>query len=158
MPKDTTAPFGSIVHYRLRFAWRKLVQQGKFSRSRPLYPRFHFWSHDLSPPRCPPFLEAGTWDLLWLYKSQRKASERREDWGGSKAKKKTQGRNRGPSKKKTEQKYRVKRHKFTERRREKGGATHRRISLVIVFVPAEKEEPEVNKKLRESQHIHYLLS
>jgi hypothetical protein len=30
-------------------------------------------AHDLSPPRCPPFLEAGTQDLLWLYKSQRKA-------------------------------------------------------------------------------------
>jgi len=157
MPKDTTAPFGSIVHYRLRFAWRKPVQQGKFSRSRPLYPQFHFWSHDLSPPQCPPFLEAGTWDLLWLYKSQRKASERREDWGGLKAKKKHRDETGGRAKK-TEQKYRVKKHKFTERRREKGGATHRRISLVIVFVPAEKEEPEVSKKLRESQHIHYLLS
>jgi len=39
-----------------------------------------------------------------------------------------------------------------------GGATQRRISLAIVFVPAEKEEPEVSKKkLRESRHIHYLL-
>jgi hypothetical protein len=34
-------------------------------------------AHDLWPPRCPPFLEAGTQDLLWLYKSQRKASVRR---------------------------------------------------------------------------------
>jgi len=34
-----------------------------------LKPRF-------SPPRCPPFLEAGTQDLLWFYKSQRKASAR----------------------------------------------------------------------------------
>jgi hypothetical protein len=47
--------------------------RGKSSRSWPLYPRC---GHDLSPPRCPPFLEAGTPDLLWLYKSQRKASEK----------------------------------------------------------------------------------
>jgi len=44
--------------------------RGKSSRSWPLYPRC---GHDLSPPRCPPFVEAGTPDLLWLYKSQRKA-------------------------------------------------------------------------------------
>jgi hypothetical protein len=57
------------------------------------------------------------------------------------------GENRGrldedPELKETEQKYRVKRHKFTERRRERGEATQRRISLAIVFVPEEKEEPE----------------
>ena len=47
--------------------------RGKSSRSWPLYPRC---GHDLSPPRCPPFVEAGTPDLLWLYKSQRKAWKR----------------------------------------------------------------------------------
>jgi hypothetical protein len=34
------------------------------------------YTHDLSLPplpQCPPFVEAGTPDLLWLYKSQRKA-------------------------------------------------------------------------------------
>jgi len=41
----------------------------------------HDTVHDLSPPRCPPFLEAGTQDLLWLYKSQRKASEKTKDEG-----------------------------------------------------------------------------
>jgi len=48
----------------------------KSNRSWPLYPRC---GHDLSPPRCPPFLEAGTPDLLWLYKSQRKASEKKTE-------------------------------------------------------------------------------
>ncbi|KAJ6888305.1 hypothetical protein NC652_029373 [Populus alba x Populus x berolinensis] len=51
--------------------------------------------NDLSPPRCPPFLEAGTQDLLWLYKSQRKAyvkggqtSRRKNEQGEPKQKRK----------------------------------------------------------------------
>jgi hypothetical protein len=60
---------------------QQIMARGRFSRSRPLYPRCHSWSHDLSPLRCPPFLEAGTQDLLWLYKSQRKASANKEERG-----------------------------------------------------------------------------
>jgi hypothetical protein len=78
MPND--AVLDPTVHYLFvedRF------NRGKSSRSRPLYQRC---GHDLSPPRCPPFLEAGTLDLLWLYKSQRKASE-----SGGMQKKKTTG-------------------------------------------------------------------
>jgi len=48
----------------------------KSSRSWPLYPRCGD-NLSLPPlPRCPPFVEAGTPDLLWLYKSQRKAWKR----------------------------------------------------------------------------------
>jgi len=39
------------------------------------------YTHDLSLPplpQCPPFVEAGTPDLLWLYKSQRKAWKKGE--------------------------------------------------------------------------------
>jgi hypothetical protein len=57
----------------------------KFSRSWPLYPRC---GHNLSLPplpRCPPFVEVGTPDLLWLYKSQRKAWKK----GGEIGKRKT---------------------------------------------------------------------
>jgi len=60
-------PFWILLFAEDRF------NRGKSSRSRPLYPRC---GHDLSPPRCPSFLEAGTPDLLWLYKNKRKASEK----------------------------------------------------------------------------------
>ena len=65
MPND--AVLDPTVHHL--FA-KDRFNRGKSSRSWPLYPRC---GHDLSPPRCPPFVEAGTPDLLWLYKSQRKA-------------------------------------------------------------------------------------
>jgi hypothetical protein len=58
-------------------------------------------AHDLSPPRCPPFLKAGAQDLLWLYKSQRKASVKRGTSGRSRRKRR---RNRtGRKEKKTEE-------------------------------------------------------
>jgi hypothetical protein len=68
MPND--AVLDPTVHH---LSAKDRLNRGKSSRSWPLYPRC---GHDLSPPRCPPFLEAGTPDLLWLYKSQRKASEK----------------------------------------------------------------------------------
>jgi len=68
MPND--AVLDPTVHH---LSAKDRFNRGKSSRSWPLYPRC---GHDLSPPRCPPFLEAGTPDLLWLYKSQRKASEK----------------------------------------------------------------------------------
>jgi len=36
--------------------------------------------------------------------------------------------------------------------------TETRISLAIVLVPAEKEQPGISQKLRENRHTHYLLS
>jgi len=36
--------------------------------------------------------------------------------------------------------------------------TETRISLDIVLVPTEKEQPEIIQKLRENRHTHYLLS
>jgi hypothetical protein len=39
-----------------------------------------------------------------------------------------------------------------------GGATQRRISLAIVFVPAEKEEPEVSKKKTQRKPAYPLPS
>ncbi|KAL9340468.1 hypothetical protein Peur_066687 [Populus x canadensis] len=68
MPNDVV--LDPIVHHL--FA-KNQFNRGKSSRSWPLYPRC---DHDLSPPRCPPFVKAGTPDLLWLYKSQRKAWKR----------------------------------------------------------------------------------
>ena len=65
MPND--AVLDPTVHHLFD---KDRFNRGKSSRSWPLYPRC---GHDLSPPRCPPFVEAGTPDLLWLYKSQRKA-------------------------------------------------------------------------------------
>jgi len=65
MPNDVV--LDPTVHHL--FA-KNQFNRGKSSRLWPLYPRC---GHDLSPPRCPPFVEAGTPDLLWLYKSQRKA-------------------------------------------------------------------------------------
>jgi len=74
MPNDVV--LDPTVHHL--FA-KNQFNRGKSSRSWPLYPRC---GHDLSPPRCPPFMEAGTPDLLWLYKSQRKAWKRGGDFGG----------------------------------------------------------------------------
>jgi hypothetical protein len=74
MPND--AVLDPTVHHL--FA-KDRFNRGKSSRSWPLHPRC---GHDLSPPLCPPFLEAGTPDLLWLYKSQRKAWKKGEkDFG-----------------------------------------------------------------------------
>ena len=74
--------------------------RGKSSRSWPLYPRC---GHDLSPPRCPPFLEAGTPDLLWLYKSQRKASEKKIEGKTEKKKRKFTEKKRREEEKRTNQ-------------------------------------------------------
>ncbi|KAL9381032.1 hypothetical protein Peur_026689 [Populus x canadensis] len=72
MPNDVV--LDPTVHHL--FA-KDRFNRGKSSRSWPLYPRC---GHNLSPPRCPPFVEAGTPDLLWLFKSQRKAWKRGGFW------------------------------------------------------------------------------
>jgi len=80
MPNDVV--LDPTVHHL--FA-KDRFNRGKFSRSWPLYPRC---GHNLSLPplpRCPPFVEVGTPDLLWLYKSQRKAWKK----GGEIGKRKT---------------------------------------------------------------------
>jgi hypothetical protein len=62
--------------------------------------------------------------------------------------------------KKKRKKNRAKKHKFTERRREKGGATQRQeLALLLSSSLQKKKNPKsIKKKLRESRHIHYLLS
>ena len=56
--------------------------QGKIQQITATIPTMPFLKpRSLSPLRCPPFLEAGTQDLLWLYKSQRKASANEEERG-----------------------------------------------------------------------------
>jgi hypothetical protein len=73
MPNDVV--LDPTVHHLFAKDW---FNRGKSSRSWPLYPRC---GHNLSLPRCPPFVEAGTPDLLWLYKSQRKAWKKGGFWG-----------------------------------------------------------------------------
>jgi hypothetical protein len=61
---------------------------------------------------------------------------------------------------KTEQKFRAKKNNNTQREGEKKRVayTETRISLDIVLVPTEKEQPEIIQKLIENRHTHYLLS
>ncbi|KAI9401675.1 hypothetical protein POPTR_001G152550v4 [Populus trichocarpa] len=90
--------------------------RGKSSRSWPLYPRC---GHDLSPPRCPPFVEAGTPDLLWLYKSQRKAWKRGEDFGGETQKNRAINPEKQSTQNTTQKKYRVKNGKLEPKQKQK---------------------------------------
>ena len=151
MPND--AVLDPTVH---RLSAKDRFNRGKSSRSWPLYPRC---GHDLSPPRCPPFLEAGTPDLLWLYKSQRKASEKGTS-GRSRGqitnrnKKKTRGRvedeyHRGRKKEKKQRNRGQGTKQETHRRRkkkqglyregEKGrGATQRRVLALPLSLQKKK--------------------
>jgi len=87
MPND--AVLDPIVHHLLaedrfnRGKIRQIMNRGNSSKPRPLHHDAVSEAHDLSPPRCSPFLEAGTQDFLWLYKSRRKASVRMGGGGGA---------------------------------------------------------------------------
>jgi len=173
MPND--AVLDPTVHH---LCAKDRLNRGKSSRSWPLYPRC---GHDLSPPRCPPFLEAGTPDLLWLYKSQRKASEKGTS-GRSRGqitnrnKKKTRGRvedeyHRGRKKEKKTKKQgagdekgdtqtKKKKTGIIQRRRERQRSnTETSIGSAIAFVLTEKERPIIiQNKFTAGWPLHHLLS
>jgi hypothetical protein len=173
MPND--AVLDPTVHH---LCAKDGLNRGKSSRSWPLYPRC---GHDLSPPRCPPFLEAGTPDLLWLYKSQRKASEKGTS-GRSRGqitnrnKKKTRGRvedeyHRGRKKEKKTKKQgagdekgdtqtKKKKTGIIQRRRERQRSnTETSIGSAIAFVLTEKERPIIiQNKFTAGWPLHHLLS
>ncbi|KAJ6962584.1 hypothetical protein NC652_001291 [Populus alba x Populus x berolinensis] len=77
MPKDTTARFGCYCSPSVaedRFS--RGEKSGRFNRENPS----KSWPlhRDPWPPRCTA-RKADTHDLLWLYKSQRKASPEEEE-------------------------------------------------------------------------------
>jgi hypothetical protein len=145
MPND--AALDPTVHNL--FA-KNRFNRGKSSRSWPLYPRC---GHDLSPPRCPPFLEAGTPDLLWLYKSQRKASEGRGIGENAKINKKAgdEREKQGQKKKKKQRPRKTKKERTKQKWREVFGQPphlhhHRLHSLRKPVTSEQRKEPEKTEK------------
>jgi len=119
---------------------RQIMNRGNSSKSRPLHHDAVSEAHDLSPPRCSRFLEAGTQDFLWLYKSRRKASVRMGGCGGSKRRNKQgndEWKTNNTEEKIKKQRAGEKNRDYSEKERGRGES---QISPAIVFVPAEKEQ------------------
>jgi len=144
--------FDPTVHHPFRFARTRPIQQ-------ETNPGIQGHDTTISCPWSRSWIDVqgnGFFCMLGLYKRQSRAEarggsegeehrEKKHSNGGEKNK--TQKPDEEPElKKKKTAIQSKKRHKFTERRRERGGATQRRISLAIVFILAEKQEPEVSKK------------
>jgi hypothetical protein len=161
MPND--AVLDPIVHHLLaedrfnRGKIRQIMNRGNSSKPRPLHHDAVSEAHDLSPPRCSPFLEAGTQDFLWLYKSRRKASVRMGGGGGSK-RRNEQGNDEWKTNN-TEEKIKKQRageknRDYTEKER-KAEESHR--SALLLSSSLQKKNNKEPKTI-DNRHHHCLLS
>ena len=155
MPND--AVLDPTVH---RLSAKDRFNRGKSSRSWPLYPRC---GHDLSPPRCPPFLEAGTPDLQQGANHEPKQKKNKRTSGrripqGKEERKKTKKQGAGDETGDTQTKK--KKTGIIQRRRERQRSnTETSIGSAIAFVLTEKERPIIiQNKFTAGWPLHHLLS